>query len=65
MSERVDGLTWDMYRSGLRNPPVVVAPKPSATSSSSPQGHPTPQPVNERQPGLLESALKWVMGFFK
>ena len=60
LSERVDGLTWDMYRSGLRSPPAKVATQPLPPGPLLPPG-----PVNESQPSLLGLALKWVMGFFK
>lgn len=59
MSTRTDGLTWDMYRQGLTSPPARVTPQQISPSSTEKQS--TPTPVRERQPGLLESALKWIL----
>lgn len=58
LAERMDGLTWDMYRKGLTTPPVSTA-TPQVLPTTKQQS--APPPVRERQPGLLESALKWIL----
>lgn len=56
LSRRADGLTWLMYRQGLREMPKTAL-QPTV---SPPQSTTRPRAVTERQPGLLELALKWV-----
>jgi superfamily I DNA/RNA helicase len=55
LANRQDGLTWQMYREGLTEPPKVAIP-PAIK-------HPPvrPKTVHERQPGLLERALDWLL----
>jgi DNA helicase-2/ATP-dependent DNA helicase PcrA len=56
LTQRADGLTWTMYRQGIRKVPKMT-PQPPVSSSRS---VPRPVAVTERQPGLLERALKWL-----
>lgn len=61
LSQQADGLTWSMYRQGLTEMPKT-APQ---SRVSSPQSVSRPKAVTERQPGLLELALKWVAKWLK
>jgi len=56
LSTRQDGLTWEMYRQGLTEPPPK--PKPDSPSPPDPRPH---EPVREREPGLLERAFNWLL----
>lgn len=61
LSQRGDGLTWSMYRQGLTEMPKTVL-QPTART---PHSVSRPRAVTERQPGLLEIALKWVANWLK
>jgi DNA helicase-2/ATP-dependent DNA helicase PcrA len=63
LSARADGLTWEMYRQGLVAPPVVRAESSGPGSSGQTRAKEIERPaaVREEQPGLLETALKWLM----
>lgn len=61
LSNKDDGLTWNMYRQGLRVPPTTNRP----TELTANHRQNAPRAVTERQPGLLESALKWIASWFK
>lgn len=56
LTQRADGLTWTMYRQGIREVPKTT-PQPQKSSA---QSILRPVAVTERQPGLLERALKWL-----
>jgi DNA helicase-2/ATP-dependent DNA helicase PcrA len=55
LTNRQDGLTWQMYREGLTEPPKVAIPPVIKHSPV------RPMTVHERQPGLLERALDWLL----
>lgn len=57
LSERQDGLTWQMYREGLTEPPKTQTPIVIVHQKAK------PATVHERQPGLLERALDWLLKF--
>jgi DNA helicase-2/ATP-dependent DNA helicase PcrA len=57
LSERQDGLTWQMYRGGLTEPPKTQTPIVIVHQKAK------PATVHERQPGLLERALDWLLKF--
>ena len=61
LSVRDDGLTWDMYKSGLSEPPRPPQQKETEKKQKQTERVVEVQPVRESQPGLLESALKWIM----
>lgn len=59
LSERQDGLTWQMYREGLTEPPKAQIPIVIVHQKAK------PTTVHERQPGLLERALDWLLKFLE
>lgn len=63
LSARADGLTWEMYKSGLNTPPAATPKRLEQHSAERSEARDIRQPkaVSENQPGLLEAALKWLM----
>ena len=61
LMKRADGLTWEMYRQGIETPQIARPENPITQDPKVVK----PQAVTERQPGLLESALKWIASWFK
>jgi superfamily I DNA/RNA helicase len=61
LAQRADGLTWSMYRQGIREVPIVVPQKTDKPEKPDKPDKPNqPKAVSEREPGLLERALKWL-----